>query len=298
MGIPESQLKTWANQGAITTAKATHESIRHALSKSDSLVGKDFEVYLQGSYKNSTNIRGDSDVDVVVQLNSTFFYDLSRLPAAERELCQSTIVPATYEWANFRQDVLLALRSYYGVTAVSEGNCALKLEAGSSRLPADIVVCLQYREYLRFRSLDEQSWVEGIKFFTLRENREVINFPKLHYDNGVRKNSDERTGGRYKPVVRMFKNARTYLEDRGWIDSSLARSYFLECFLYNASDSAFYGSWQGRFLGVLDSLRKANWTKMTCQNGLVPLFGPTPEQWSLQNASTLVAALINLWNGW
>ena len=35
MSIPESQLVTWSNQGAVTTAQATHKSIRTSL-KADS----------------------------------------------------------------------------------------------------------------------------------------------------------------------------------------------------------------------------------------------------------------------
>jgi len=77
MGIPESQLAIWSHQGAVTTAKATHESIRNALDSYRWTDGVDFEVYLQGSYKNNTNIRGDMDVDVVVQLNSSFYSNLS-----------------------------------------------------------------------------------------------------------------------------------------------------------------------------------------------------------------------------
>ena len=74
MAIPESQLEKWANQGAIITAKSTADSVKNALSSYDNWKdGVDFKVYLQGSYKNSTNIRGDSDVDVVAQLNSTFY---------------------------------------------------------------------------------------------------------------------------------------------------------------------------------------------------------------------------------
>jgi hypothetical protein len=298
MGIPESQLKTWANQGATTTAKATHESIRNALSRSEKLKDKSYEVYLQGSYKNDTNIRGDSDVDVVVQLNSTFFYDLSRLPPYERDLCQATIIPATYQWADFREDVLSALKSYYGATAVSEGNCALGLTGGSGRLPAHVVVCLQYRQYLRFRSSDDQSLVEGIKFFTRRENRAVINFPKLHYDNSVKKNGQSRTDGMYKPVVRVFKNARSYMVDHGSLSASAAPSYFLECMLYNVPDSGFSGSYQDAFCGVVNWLAKADMSGFVCQNGLIALFGASQEQWSPQSAATVVTALINLWNGW
>ncbi len=77
MAIPEEQLEVWSHQGAITTARQTHESIRTALSSHGWPDGVDFEVYLQGSYKNATNVRGDSDVDVVVQLKSTFYHNLN-----------------------------------------------------------------------------------------------------------------------------------------------------------------------------------------------------------------------------
>ena len=91
--IPESQLEIWAKQGATVTAKATHESIRNALESNDSPI-KDriksggVEIYLQGSYKNDTNIRGDSDVDLVVELNTTFGHNAHELPPEQRRLRQ------------------------------------------------------------------------------------------------------------------------------------------------------------------------------------------------------------------
>jgi len=112
MPIPESQLETWSHQGAVTTAKATHESVRHALSASTSPVrDKNFEAYLQGSYKNSTNIRGDSDVDIVVQLNSTFQGNTGKLTEEEKKLYQAAYDDATHLWKHFRADVLQALRT-------------------------------------------------------------------------------------------------------------------------------------------------------------------------------------------
>ena len=101
MSIPESQLETWSHQGAITTAKATHESIGKALDSSEKLSQVKPEVYLQGSYRNSTNIRGDSDVDIVVQLNSTFQYDITVLLESERKLFEQSYSSATYSLQNF-----------------------------------------------------------------------------------------------------------------------------------------------------------------------------------------------------
>lgn len=79
MGIPESQLQTWSNQGATASSSALYERIRAALRNDAALHGRNFEVFLQGSYRNSTNIRGDSDVDVVVKLTDTYMPDYSLL---------------------------------------------------------------------------------------------------------------------------------------------------------------------------------------------------------------------------
>src|SRR5215469_14994830 len=59
--IPEAQLATWSNQGGTQNSIAAHKSIRSALEALDSPIhDRDFEIFLQGSYKNSTNIRADN----------------------------------------------------------------------------------------------------------------------------------------------------------------------------------------------------------------------------------------------
>ena len=75
VAIPESQLSRWSNHGSQTGSKQTHETIRRALESYPWPEGKTHEFFLQGSYSNSTNIRGDSDVDVVLKLNNTFYHD-------------------------------------------------------------------------------------------------------------------------------------------------------------------------------------------------------------------------------
>lgn len=294
MGIPESQLETWSHQGAVTTSKNTHESIRTALKSYEWADRVKFDVYLQGSYRNSTNIRGDSDVDVVVQLNPHFYEDISALPENEKNLYQAAYSDAAYSWKDFRADVLIALRDHYKASAVSEGNKAVKVAKGSNRLPSDVVICLNYRKYLRFHSTSDQQCVEGIAFHTLKENRLVINFPKLHYDNGTKKNSE--TSGWYKPTVRVFKNVRTYLIDRNVITKDLAPSYFLECLIYNVPDEKFGSNYQNTFCNVVNWLVDVDFDGFTCQNEQLPLFGNTLEQWSIYNAKKLIQKSIELWN--
>lgn len=297
MPIPESQLERWSHQGAVTTAKKTHESIRNALDPHTWPTGVKYEVYLQGSYKNTTNIHGDSDVDVVAQLDSTFQSDLSELTDYQKTLHKQAHPDATYLWENFRTDVLTALRNYFGYSAVDDtGNKSLKVVGTPNRLPADVVTCMQYRKYKHFRSLNDQNYVEGMVFYTLRERRKVINFPKVHYQNGTEKNG--RTSSRYKPTIRVFKNARTYLVNQGIITKELAPSYFLECLLYNVPDVKFTYNHQTTFCSVVNWLQEADMTRFVCQNEQLYLFGSTPEQWSSSDAQHFLNMLVYLWNNW
>lgn len=296
MGIPESQLETWSHQGATKTAKTTHESIRNALNSSEHLDTLNYEVYLQGSYKNSTNIRGDSDVDIVVQLNSVFYHALTALSEYEKILFNQTYPNATYLWPNFRTDILGALRTYYGTSVISEGNKSIKIAGGSNRLPADLVVCLQYRKYINFRNLDDEQYIEGIAFYSLNDNRFIINYPKLHYANGTEKNTKCKEW--YKPTVRVFKNARTYIIDKGIISEMLAPSYFLECLIYNAPDKKFGRSFQHTTYELLNWLSDTEIEDLMCQNEQLLLFGNTPEQWSFDSANKFIQKLIELWNNW
>ena len=298
MSIPESQLETWSHQGAVTTAKKTHESIRNALDSHTWTTGVSKpDAYLQGSYKNTTNIRGDSDVDVVAQLNSTFQSDLSELTDYQKILHKQAHPDATYLWENFRADVIAALRNYFGYSAVDDtGNKSLKVVGNSNRLPADVVACIQYRKYKYFNGVNDQDYVEGMLFYTLREGRKVINFPKVHYQNGTKKSS--RTSRRYKPTIRIFKNARTYLVRQGIINKEFAPSYFLECLLYNVPDVKFTTNHQDTFCNVVNWLQEANMRGFVCQNEQIPLFGDTPEQWSSSKAKEFIGMLIALWNNW
>jgi len=288
MSIPEGQLETWSYQGAIVTAKNTHESIRNALDCFKWPDNVQYEAYLQGSYKNDTNIRDDMDVDLVVQLNSAFYSNLNE--EQKREL---GLVPAAYGWTDFRNDVLSALQTHYGTQAIAEGNSCLKLSDSGGRLPADVVVCAQYRMY---RSVQIEDFVEGITFRRRDTNVWTVNYPKLHYGNGVKKHQD--TNARFKPSVRMFKNLRDYIVEKGRVSSDFAPSYFIECLLYNVPDGSFSGGCQDTFCSAVNWLNSANLTSLICQNGQELLCGAAAGQWPEQDARQFLQQLATLWNGW
>jgi len=283
MVIPELKLETWSHQGAVTMAKATADSIKSVLNNyKDWSKDVDFEVYIQGSYRNDTNIRGDSDVDIIAQLNSTFYSNLS-----EEQRKHLGLSLASYGWKEFRKDVLRALKNYYGQSLITEGDKSLKVKSNNWRLPADVVICLQYRNY---KSVNINDFIEGMCFWSLSDNRQIINYPKIHYDNGVWKNKN--TNKCYKPLVRIFKNIRSY------ISGDSTPSYFLECMLYNIPKDKFGPNYQVTFCNIVNWLNGASLENFICQNGQLKLFGNTPEQWDLGKAKEFINNVIYLWNNW
>lgn len=301
MAIPESQLETWSKQGATSTSQTTYASIKHALDTSSCLEDKQFERYLQGSYANATNIRGDSDVDVVVELVSPFLANTERLSEEERRAFDRDHHDAEYKWADFRQDVEFTLRDYYGSSWVNSASRCLRVVGKSGRLDSDVVVAVQYRIYTRYRSRTDNDFIGGIKFKDLLTGAWIENFPKHHRQNGSAKNNYSRTKENYKPSIRMFKNARNRLIRDGELSEHTAPSYFVECLFYNVPDDRFEGTLQQIYLGSLKWLCEQFVASKSyfflCQNEQLALFGTSSTQWNERDAQAFLKGLIELWKG-
>jgi hypothetical protein len=296
VAIPEGQLETWSHQGAVATSKLTHESIRTALARHTWPDRVKYEVYLQGSYRNDTNIRGDSDVDVVAELQSTFIPDKSHLSAAELAAYDMWNKKADYSWLEFRADTLAALREYYGSALVTEGPRALKVKGASGRLDADVIVCLTHKTFRRYATLFDEEHVLGITFFIPAEERWIVNYPKQHSDNATTKH--QATDGWFKPSVRLFKNIRTRLVEDGKLGDGIARSYFIECLLGNVPNDKFGVTYDNTVVNVHNWLIHADLSTFTCLNGITPLCGAASECWTSDKASQYLGALADLWKHW
>ena len=284
MTIPESQLEIWSRQGATVGSAQTYNSIQTALASHPWHGNMDSsEVYLQGSYRNHTNIRGDSDVDTVAETGRIFCHNLT--PAELRKVGWDT---ATFTWADFNNQVYEKLVSYYGARRVTQGNKCINVVGQGGLLNADVVPCCEYRR----ASADHQTYVSGITFFT-QSGAQIINYPKLHHDNGARKNSS--CNGAFKRLIRVFKNARNHAQS----DFS---SYFLECLLYNVADSEYVGSYDRMFCNVLSSMCEAahdgSMPSWWCQNRQQEIFGTEAHQTQIETARALLIKLVELWENW
>lgn len=300
MPISESQLSTWANQGSTTNSARTYEIIKNSINRVNWNPDLSYEVYLQGSYRNGTNIYGNSDVDIVVELTSTFSSDLSKLDDVGMEVWRS-FSEAKYSLAKFKETILEQLKSDFGTGSVKNGNKAITVDGNGSRLEADVLVCNSYRKYSHNYGAKNLSYVEGIIFKESDTGFNVMNYPKVHYRNGTAKNEANRTNGRYKPVVRIFRNIKAHLANNGVIDKKIAPSYFVECLLYNGLNQKFYsGNYQTTIYNLLDQFVKDFHTgahrNYVVQNEQRELFGTGDQQWTAENANIFLKHAINLYN--
>lgn len=298
MPIPASQLDTWSHQGAITTSSEAYASIRHALLKSGSAVaGRGVEMFLQGSYANSTNIYGDSDIDVVVLYDNTFHKDMSALTAAQQALHEATFLPAAYHWQHLRDEVFAALRAHYGNGAVRSGAKSIKVSTGRGGRDSDVLPAVQFRRYASFVGPNTFSAHWGIQFFDASSNA-IVNYPKYHIERGEAKNQAARTGGRYKAMIRIFKNFRNSMIAQHILSDGVAPSYFVEGALYNVPDHLFIGKYEDTIPSILEYLVTTPYAGFLSQNGVAPLIGTGPTQWSEHNFASFVVTARTAWHNW
>lgn len=280
MPIPESALAKWSHHQSGAASKQAHVTIRGALAAYRWPSDVKYEVFLQGSYKNDTNLRRDSDVDVVVRLASKLRPRVAVLTGAQ--LQENVSHKAAHErWRSFRRHALKAMRAEYGDAATS-GRKTIKLEKGKIQVSADLVVTLSYKEGIGLYLPDERRW--------------VVSYPQQHHQRGLKK--EEATRRRFKRTIRMFKAARNRLIRKGVLTSGDAPSYFIECLLYNVPDHLFARKLGPTYVGILDWLKRAKLKEFQCQNGQVPLFGRQREQWTVAKSRAFVSALQELWETW
>lgn len=218
--------------------------IKDAVNASEKLKYKNIEIFVQGSYANDTNVKANSDVDVCVMLKDTFY---SEYPEGKSDKDYG-FLKGTNTFETYRSDLIKALNDKYGEKNVKPGNKSIKITETSYRVEADIVPSFLYRNYKYDNSSNPDRFKEGVKFYTSTDgNRiEVINYPKIHIENGIKKNKN--TQKRYKRLVRIFKRVRyLMINESNPVDKGIT-SFLIECLLWNTPNSIFndYDTWTER----------------------------------------------------
>lgn len=225
----EDKFSSWSNPpGATEQSKCDNavRAIRSAVDASINLSIRDISVFAQGSYRNRTNIRMESDADICILCTNTYYYDLPENLTSN----DLGISPATYTYETYKQHVKAALESHFGSYAVNTGNKAFDIHQNTYRVDADAIACFEYRKYHR-----DGNYYEGTAFVS--NGLRVVNWPQQNYDNGVEKN--DATGRRFKAVVRILKQLRNEMKDSNISVADSIPSYLLECLVFNVPNEGF-----------------------------------------------------------
>ncbi len=150
MAVSEAQLETWSHQGSEAQSASTYQAVKNVLNDSNSpYYPKSFEIFLQGSYDNKTNIYADSDVDIVIRLDSIYYSDTRNLSAADKQNYETNFSKANYTLAMFKQEVFEWLRLNFG-QGVKLGEKAVKIPGSGNRRDADVLVCAKHQTYYTY----------------------------------------------------------------------------------------------------------------------------------------------------
>lgn len=302
MPIDGDRLEGWSQykNGAIKSAKETHERIRNNIEDSGSILNNrdiKFDTQLQGSYANDTIVRASSDVDILVRLRDPFRTSKRELSNNEIERFYAPgnyIHRDDYYYGDFRQDVYNELVDAYGSNAVTDGDKALQIETDSLPLSADVVPCMEYRHYKNFTQQNEE-YIEGVIFWS-GSGEKIINYPDHHITNATLKQKN--TSNRFKPTARIFKRARGAMIDEDIIESKgVAPSYCVECLVWNVDNNVIdQNDLQDRYCDVVKYLDSADLHTFRHEHDLLDFFGSANTDWNTTDAATFISGLDQLWH--
>lgn len=229
----EADFREWSKPPTATEEQrcaGAENVVRNAIHSYPAFATKSIEVFPQGSYRNGTNVRANSDVDICVRCMDACFSDVPQ----GYTTADFGLVDASYTYAAFKDDVERALRLYLGPAAVSRGNKAIDLHANTYRVDADVVPAFEHRRYIVTNGA--KTYISGTELRPDTGGR-IINWPHQNYENGTSKNNE--TGTRFKKLVRVLKRLRDEMVDEGNAVAKAIPSYLIECLVWNTPNDAF-----------------------------------------------------------
>lgn len=263
----------------------TISMIKSALNNHTDLKDRKTPIIIQGSFRNNTNIRRDSDIDVCIILMDVFF---GNYPEGYKKEDYG-IGSSQYAYSQFKNSVEEALRQKFGSSNVHRGNKAFSIDSNSYRVKGDILPALEYRRYTKPPN-QSNNYLSGVKFITDNGN-EIINWPEQHYTNGVDKNT--KTSQSFKRTVRIFKNLRNDMTGNNIHSAKNFPSFLIECLCWNVPNNKYSSSnYTNIVKSTLVYLHKNTKTFDTCQeweevSELKYLFRNS-QLWTYQQVNTFV----------
>ena len=245
----EKQLAEWSvGPGKTEEEKMDHAvtGIETAIRKSPVLGGNEIETLGTGSFKNRTHIPTESDVDVAVILKDVFvskwdFADprAKTEPAVVEELMREAGVTTTsYTYIEYKNQVEIALVDHFGRANVERGDKAFDITENTYRVESDAVAMFEHRQWRRDEITRRLVYTAGTMFYPDSDpEKAILNYPKQQFEKGEAKHN--RTGRRYKKMVRIIKNLCNEMSDNGIAAARPIPSFLIECLVYQVPDGFF-----------------------------------------------------------
>lgn len=268
MNFTEQQLINWSKPVSTSEDQKCQNAISQITAALKAKFGSKISIFLQGSYRNNTNVRQNSDVDIVMRYDDAFYSDLQRLSESDKSVYNTQKISAGYNFDQLKADTQAALKAVFTTGVVRKNKC-IQVNGNTYRIAADVIPCFVLKRFKTLQTIE----AEGIKFYS-DDNDEIISFPNQHYSNGTAKT--ERTYRLYKRMVRILKTINYRLIDNGTISDRLVSSFFIECLVYNVPDANFIsGNYSQTLRNVIakiyeDMKSNADYTEV---NQLFWLFG-------------------------
>ncbi|MGZ9107258.1 MAG: hypothetical protein ACXW4B_00355 [Micavibrio sp.] len=191
----------------------------------------------QGSYFNNTNVRQQADMDIRVTHPSLV---ILKSPSVQEPVTNATF--GYYDLPRTLQEIAGDLRTHVGEALstvfdnVIPGNRAFSIrEVPGSRSDIDVVPALRFH-FITHRESGDIGPIEGVCIFG-RDGGRTYNFPGQHHTKGKLKR--ERTGHRFKKVVRTVKSLRDELVSGNVIGPKELPSFLIESLVYRVEDDFF-----------------------------------------------------------
>jgi len=295
----EDTLRAWVkppSDNEDDKRKRTEAQIKKAIGTSPILKGVSYKVYAKGSYANNTNVRLDYDVDIAVECDEFCYHDVQGAAKDKKALVDAAFRPygKDYGLKAFKADIEAALVDFYGRTAVTRGNMALRVREAKLTLPADVVPCCKY---LLISDIDSRGALTSRQGTRLHSDRgaDINNWPQQQLESGIQKN--KLTGRRYKRMVRALKRLPTELVKEGRLAQELP-SFLVECLLYNVPNDQFGSTtYRDDMRSVLACIFNSTIAEDKCHewveaNNIKYLFRPS-QPWTYEQAHELADAAWN-----
>jgi hypothetical protein len=290
----ESTFREWSKPSSDTEeqkCKNAEKAIKAAIDESPELSKRKITVFPQGSYRNNTNVRQDSDVDICILCKDVFFYEFYDDTITKES---ASIQDASYQYSTYKGEVETALVNKFGRNIVKRGNKAFDIHENTYRVDADVVACFLHHLYFRDGNGQIQ-YIEGAEFHPDNGGR-VINWPDQHYENGVAKNNA--TSGRFKFTTRVIKRLRNEMDEKGILEARPIQSFLIECLVWNTPNNYFGNSeYIANVRNILaytfnETLTNEKCSKWVEVNGRKYLFHIT-QPWTRDQVHTFLSAAWN-----